>query len=92
MATLTIRNLDDNVKQALRERAARHGRSMEEEARVLIGQGVKARDGQAARNGEASYRRIRELVEPVGGIEIPALMRKPASRPVPFQDAGPDSE
>mgnify|MGYP000017586837 CR=1 FL=1 len=36
MATLTIRNLDDNVKQALREQAARHGVSMEEEARNLL--------------------------------------------------------
>ena len=37
MATLTIRNLDDKTKQALRERAAKNGRSMEEEARILLG-------------------------------------------------------
>lgn len=36
MATLTIRNLEPEVKQALRERAARHGVSMEEEARRLL--------------------------------------------------------
>jgi phosphopantothenoylcysteine decarboxylase/phosphopantothenate--cysteine ligase len=36
MASLTIRNLDDALKQALRESAARNGRSMEEEARVLL--------------------------------------------------------
>lgn len=36
MATLTIRNLSDDVHAALRVRAARHGRSMEEEVRVLI--------------------------------------------------------
>ena len=37
MASITIRNLDDAAKQALRERAARNGRSMEEEARILLG-------------------------------------------------------
>jgi len=36
MATLTIRNLDDTAKQALRERAARNGRSMEEEMRFIL--------------------------------------------------------
>jgi plasmid stability protein len=36
MPTLTIRNLPDNVHAALRVRAAKNGRSMEEEARVLL--------------------------------------------------------
>jgi len=36
MASITIRNLDDATKQALRERAARNGRSMEEEVRHLL--------------------------------------------------------
>ena len=39
MASITIRNLDQATKQALRERAARNGRSMEEEARLLLGGG-----------------------------------------------------
>ena len=37
MASITIRNLDETTKQALRERAARNGNSMEEEARILLG-------------------------------------------------------
>lgn len=47
MATLTIRQLDDEVKEALRVRAARAGHSMEEEARTILGQAVqrKARTG-----------------------------------------------
>ena len=36
MASLTIRNLDETAKQRLRERAARHGRSMEEEMRFIL--------------------------------------------------------
>ena len=36
MASITIRKLDDAVKSRLRIRAARHGRSMEEEAREIL--------------------------------------------------------
>ena len=36
MASLTIRNLGDDVKKRLRLRAARNGRSMEEELRLLL--------------------------------------------------------
>ncbi|WP_435170390.1 FitA-like ribbon-helix-helix domain-containing protein [Falsirhodobacter sp. 1013] len=36
MASITIRNLDDGIKQRLRVRAAEHGRSMEEEAREIL--------------------------------------------------------
>jgi plasmid stability protein len=36
MATITIRNLDDQTKSRLRLRAARHSRSMEEEARTIL--------------------------------------------------------
>ncbi|MEA3024278.1 MAG: phosphopantothenoylcysteine decarboxylase / phosphopantothenate---cysteine ligase [Alphaproteobacteria bacterium] len=42
MASLTIRQLDDDVKRRLRLRAARHGRSMEEEARHLLAQHLAA--------------------------------------------------
>lgn len=36
MAQLIVRNLDDDLVQALRERAARHGRSAEAEHRELL--------------------------------------------------------
>lgn len=36
MASVTIRNLPDDVKQDLRERAARNGRSLEDEARRAL--------------------------------------------------------
>lgn len=36
MASLTIRNLDDDIKQNLRERAAQNGHSMEEEMRLIL--------------------------------------------------------
>ena len=36
MVSITIRNLDDEVKTRLRVRAAEHHRSMEEEARMIL--------------------------------------------------------
>ena len=36
MASMTIRNLDEDIKQRLRVQAAEHGRSMEEEARAIL--------------------------------------------------------
>ena len=38
MASLTVRQLDDKLKQLLRLRAARHSRSMEDEIRVILRQ------------------------------------------------------
>jgi phosphopantothenoylcysteine decarboxylase / phosphopantothenate---cysteine ligase len=40
MASLTVRNIDEDVKQRLRLRAATHGRSMEEEVRHLLAEGA----------------------------------------------------
>jgi antitoxin FitA len=44
MASLSVRKLDDTVYEQLRVRAAKHGVSMEEEVRQIIGQVVKAPD------------------------------------------------
>ena len=41
MAALSIRNLDETVKQRLLLRAARHGRSMEAEARAILTEAVE---------------------------------------------------
>lgn len=40
MATLTIRNLDDELKARLRVRAARNGCSMEQEVREILKRAV----------------------------------------------------
>jgi plasmid stability protein len=45
MAVLTIRNIDDRVKERLRMRAATHGRSMEEEAHLILRRAVGGVDG-----------------------------------------------
>uniref|UniRef100_UPI00404743B9 FitA-like ribbon-helix-helix domain-containing protein n=1 Tax=Yoonia sp. TaxID=2212373 RepID=UPI00404743B9 len=77
MASITIRNLDDDVKRRLRVRAAEHGRSMEEEARDILRQVV----GQpsATRNlGQAIHARFAAL----GGVDMPPTERSPM-RPSP---------
>lgn len=40
MPSLSVRKLDDRVYEQLRVRAAKHGVSMEEEARLIISQAV----------------------------------------------------
>ena len=42
MATLTIRNVPDDVKLAIRKRAAERGVSMEQEAREALARGATA--------------------------------------------------
>jgi plasmid stability protein len=79
MATITIRKLEERVKTRLRLRAARHGRSMEEEAREILKAGLVAEPTAGPNLAES----IRRHLAPVGGVELrfPAreLVRKPPS-------------
>lgn len=47
MAAVSIRDLDDTVKEKLRIRAARHGRSMEAEIRAILTAAVTEEAPQA---------------------------------------------
>jgi plasmid stability protein len=53
MATLTVRNLDDGVYERLREQARRNQRSLEAEARVVLGEGVGPSREEAIRRIDA---------------------------------------
>jgi plasmid stability protein len=80
MASITIRNLDDSVKQKLRVQAARHGRSMEEEARVILTgmvAGAKAQMQHSPRTMADVLREIDQLVEQAGGFEIDVVKEPP---------------
>jgi plasmid stability protein len=77
MATLTIRNLPDDVHAALRVQAAKNGRSMEEEVRVLLaastgaavtGPAKAAFDPERAR---AAAERLREHIRQANGGRMP---------------------
>lgn len=78
MGTLTVRNIDDDVKAQLRRRAAANGRSLEAEVRAALSESV----GREPRpkTGADLWRRIREIVEPVGGIRLDIPPRRPPRR------------
>jgi plasmid stability protein len=65
MATILIRNLNDSVKAALRQRAAANDRSMEEEARRIIESELR-RDRSLAREGLGT--RLRQLFVTSGAV------------------------
>jgi len=44
MAQLVVRNLEDTVKRRLQRRAARHGRSMEEEVREILRRAAREKE------------------------------------------------
>ena len=77
MGSITIRNLDDDVKRRLRVRAAEHGRSMEEEAREILRQ-VVTRPIPLRDLGQSIHSRFAE----VGGIDLPQPKRS-EMRPTP---------
>src|SRR5262249_32857136 len=67
MASITIRQLDDDLKRRLRLRAARNGRSMEDEARTILRNAASLEDGKLdARDG------ARHHAAPRGPADAPA--------------------
>jgi plasmid stability protein len=83
MATLTIRNIEDMVKERLRVRAATHGHSMEEEARVILKRAV------GGVGGADLWVLSRRLFDGAGGVALD-LPGRDADRPAP--DFGPPDD
>jgi len=83
MAVLTIRNIDDGVKERLRVRAAMHGHSMEEEARVILRRAVGGIDGAGL------WALSRRLFENADGVVL-ELPRRDGDRASPDFDAAGD--
>ncbi len=79
MASITIRKLDDAVKAKLRVRAAANGRSMEEEARVILREAVEE---EASKKGLGT--RLHELFQPFWGVELEIPSREPMREPPRF--------
>jgi plasmid stability protein len=77
MATITIRNLEPSVKRGLRVRAARHGVSMEEEARGILRSAVQQELEPPRNLAEA----IRALFAPLGGVGVKIPARQPMREP-----------
>ena len=83
MAQLLVTQLDLAVKQALCRRAQRHGRSMEEEVRVILAQAV-ARDEPPSRPTPGLGSRMAELFVDLGLEEPIREWRGVEPVPPPF--------
>ena len=79
MASITIRNLDDDVKTRLRVQAAGNGRSMEEEARQILRDAVGRKPSST---NLASV--IRSHFGPANGVNLELPPRGPMREPPSF--------
>jgi plasmid stability protein len=77
MASITIRNLDEQTKARLRVRAAHRKRSMEEEARNILRAALAEETTTSLNLAEAIRRRFR----PSGGVKLRLPNRQPMREP-----------
>ena len=84
MAQLVVRNVEDEVQRRLQERAALHGRSLEDEVRAILREAVGADPEEEFGLGT----HIANLFEGIGlesASEIPELRGYPV-RPATFDE------
>lgn len=81
MTTLTIRKLDPAVEQRLRDRAARRGHSIEQEATHILEQAVGSPEAEPKNAYEAMRRHFRDLE----GVDL-ELPTRHLAREVPRLD------
>ena len=79
MASIKIRNLDDDVNTRLLVRAAENGRSMEQEARLILREAVAP---EPEPKNLAQF--IRDCFAPYGGVDLELPPREPAREPPDF--------
>ncbi len=85
MATLTIRDVDEPTKLALRMRAASRNRSMEEEVRQIL----RAAVAESSAPAIDLATRIRSRFAALGGVELAMADREPVRAPPAFGDEAP---
>ncbi|WP_347903926.1 plasmid stabilization protein [Pseudomonas purpurea] len=81
MASITIRNLDDRIKEQLRVAAAHSGHSMEEEARLILARALSNVD-RAGGLGSRIHNRFRAG----GGVELDLPSRQEKATAVDFTE------
>jgi len=87
LPTLVIRNVDETLHARLKDYAAAHGHSMEEEVRRIL----RDRLAVAPLGGGAGWvDAIRALVEPFGGIDLREVEREKLRDPPDY--SGPELE
>ena len=77
MASITIRNLDEQTKARLRVRAAHRQRSMEDEARNIL----RAALAEEIRTPQNLAEAIRQRFRPLGGVVLRVPPREPMREP-----------
>jgi plasmid stability protein len=80
MAALSIRDLDDSVKEKLRLRAARHGRSMEAEIRLILTEATTEEERPRTDLFSALTKRFARL----GGVDLEVPTRTTPPRAADF--------
>ncbi len=79
MAALSIRNLDETVKRRLQVRAARHGRSMEAEARAILIEAVRE-----PADDTGLFTELLDRFGMLGGVELELPERREQARAADF--------
>ena len=79
MASITVHNLEEELKRQLRIRAAENGHSMEQDAREILKEALD-RGATPTNLGTA----IHELFRPLGGVELEMPPREPMREPPRF--------
>jgi len=78
MAVMTIRNIDDAITARLRLRAARNGRSMEEEARDILRAALSSELPPPRNLADA----VRERFGALHGVDLPDVPRESIRPPM----------
>ena len=83
MASITVRNLDKELEQRLRVRAARNERSIEEEAREILKVALNG-DTELPDTPQNLAAAIMSRFQPLGGVELELPSRGPMREPPRF--------
>jgi plasmid stability protein len=81
MAALSIRDLDDSVREKLRLRAARHGRSMEAEIRLILTAAATEEEPRPD-----LFSALTERFAQLGGVDLDLPARTASPRAADFSE------
>jgi antitoxin FitA len=79
MAAISVRDLDDRVRERLRVRAARNGRSMEAEIRAILTEAVSEPAPRAD-----LFTTLLDRFGAAGGVDLPVPPRSSPARAADF--------
>jgi antitoxin FitA len=79
VVALNIRNLDETVKRRIQVRAARHGRSMEAEARAILTEAVRESADSAG-----LFTTLLDQFGALGGVDLDLPVREEPARAADF--------